>query len=273
MNKTSEIYLMRAFCCLIFLGMAPLLRAQSPTLGAKEVALLTEIEAPIMAEGKQIGSMKLKPGSLVTVVSSNQQQVMVRRGEGVPFPVPCSVVSPEALAAALATPTPMPPPRVVVQATPVPTPKATPTPTPSAPVFFDQLRPLLSDPYEGKSPRYTAVYFSAHWCGPCRAFTPKLVSWYKAFKRYHPDFELVFSSCDKDASAMEEYIKLTSMPWPVLAFEKKNTRLLSAYFPKGIPCLVFLDEHGNPVVPNPSNKYIPPEEVLRTMEHTVPSAP
>ena len=103
MNKTSEIYLMRAFCCLIFLGMAPLLRAQSPTLGAKEVALLTEIEEPIMAEGKQIGSMKLKPGSLVTVVSSNQQQVMVRRGEGVPFPVPCSVVSPEALAAALAT--------------------------------------------------------------------------------------------------------------------------------------------------------------------------
>lgn len=72
---------------------------------------------------------------------------------------------------------------------------------------------------------------------------------------------------------MEEYIKLTSMPWPVLAFDKKNTRLLSSFFPKGIPCLVFLDEHGNPVPPNPDNKYIPPEEVLRTIEHTVPSTP
>ena len=241
--------------------------------GGKEVQLLAPINAPITADGRQIGSMKLPAGSSVTVISSDGQNVMARRGEGTPFPVPASAISPEALVAALATPTPRP--VVVVQSTPAPTPvaTATPKPTPAAPVFFDKLKPLLSSPYEGVSPHFTAIYYSAHWCGPCRAFTPKLVSWYKAFKHYHPDFEIVFNSCDKDQAAMEEYIKSTGMPWPVLAFEKKNTRLLSAFFPKGIPCLVFLDQQGNLVTPNPENRYIPPEEVLRIIEHTVPSVP
>lgn len=245
--------------------------AESPE--GKEVRLLAQIDAPITADGRQIGSMKLPPGSSVKVVSSDGQNVLVSRGEGAPFPVPVSAISPEALAAALATPTPRP--VVVVQSTPEPSPAATPapTPTPAAPVFFDKLKPLLASPYGGGSPRYTAIYYSAHWCGPCRAFTPKLVTWYKAFRRYHPDFEVVFNSCDKDQAAMEEYIKSTGMPWPVLAFEKKNTRLLSAFFPKGIPCLVFLDAQGNLVTPNPGNKYIPPEEVLRTIERTVPSVP
>jgi len=239
--------------------------------GLHEVPLLTQVDAPIMADGKQIGSMKLAPGSLVSVVSVQPDGIMVTRGEGTPFKVSNDVIAPDALVAALATPTPRPIP-VVAQATPLPTPTPSPSPTPApvaAPVFFDKLKPLLSAPYSEKSPHYTAVYFSAHWCGPCRAFTPKLVAWYNSFKPSHPDFELIFSSCDRDDAAMQEYIKLTSMPWPTFAFAKKDTRLLSAYFPKGIPCLVFLDENGKSLIPNPSNKYIPPQEVLRTIESTV----
>ena len=26
------------------------------------------------------------------------------------------------------------------------------------------------------------IYFSAHWCPPCRGFTPKLVEWYGKVK-------------------------------------------------------------------------------------------
>lgn len=239
--------------------------------GLHEVHLLIQVDAPIMADGKQIGSMKLAPGSVVSVVSDQADGILVTRGEGAPFKVSKDVIAPDALAVALATPTPRPI-AVIPQPTPLPTPTPTPDPTP-APVatalFFDKLKPLLSSPYSDKSPHYTAIYYSAHWCGPCRAFTPKLVTWYKSFKPSHPDFELIFSSCDKDDVAMQEYIKLTSMPWPVFSFAKKETRLLSAYFPKGIPCLVFLDENGKPVIPNPGNKYIPPQEVLRTIESTV----
>jgi len=28
-------------------------------------------------------------------------------------------------------------------------------------------------------PKVSMYYFSAHWCGPCRGFTPKLAKFYK----------------------------------------------------------------------------------------------
>jgi len=236
----------------------------------QQVPLLIQVDAPIIADGKQIGSVKLNPGSLVSVISVQADGILVKRGEGVPFKVSKAAIASDALAAALATPTPRPV-VVIPLATTTPTPKPSPTPVVvDTPVFFDKLKPMLSTHYSGKSPHYTAIYFSAHWCPPCRAFTPKLVEWYNAYKPNHPDFELIFSSCDENNAAMQEYIKLTSMPWPALSFHNKDTRLLSQFSPKGIPCLVFLDQDGKLVTPNPDNKYIYPEEVLHTIESTVP---
>ena len=51
-----------------------------------------------------------------------------------------------------------------------------------------------------------AVYYSAHWCPPCRAFTPELVKFYDETKANHPDFELVFVSSDHSAKEMKEYM-------------------------------------------------------------------
>ena len=52
------------------------------------------------------------------------------------------------------------------------------------------------------------LYFSAHWCPPCRGFTPKLVEWFANFKKSSPhahELELVFLSSDKDQAAFTEY--------------------------------------------------------------------
>ena len=60
------------------------------------------------------------------------------------------------------------------------------------------------------------IYFSAHWCGPCRGFTPQLAQYYKAIKAKHPRFEIVFASSDRDDASFQEYY--SEMPWLALPY-------------------------------------------------------
>lgn len=83
----------------------------SPAL--KETTLLKEIQAPIIADGKQIGTMSLPAGSSVAVVAIESDGVMVSRGEGVPFKVskdvlPSEITTATTTVAIKATPTPKP---------------------------------------------------------------------------------------------------------------------------------------------------------------------
>merc|ERR1712165_532439 len=67
-----------------------------------------------------------------------------------------------------------------------------------------------------------AIYFSAHWCGPCRDFTPKLIDTYKEVKASNPDFELVFVSSDRKQAEFDSYFG--DMPWAAIPFDKKPER-------------------------------------------------
>ena len=49
------------------------------------------------------------------------------------------------------------------------------------------------------------VYFSAHWCGPCRAFTPKLAQFYKNVNSEKKQIEIIFNSLDSDLQKFNEY--------------------------------------------------------------------
>lgn len=54
------------------------------------------------------------------------------------------------------------------------------------------------------------LYFSAHWCPPCRGFTPLLSAAYEGYKnKFGDDSETVilFVSKDKDEDAFTEYHK------------------------------------------------------------------
>ncbi|GAB9472978.1 Nucleoredoxin [Globisporangium polare] len=92
--------------------------------------------------------------------------------------------------------------------------------------------------------KLVGLYFSAHWCPPCRGFTPTLSTTYEELKEEHPEVEIVFVSSDRDEPAFAEYYG--EMPFVALPYEQRERKAeLSVKFEvRGIPTLVFLNERG-----------------------------
>ena len=121
---------------------------------------------------------------------------------------------------------------------------------------------------EFEKKKLIGLYASAHWCGPCREFTPKLVAYYNKVAATHPEFEIVFVSNDKTAAAMEGYMREDQMPWPALSFGKvAGNQSIKKYFGDSIPCLVIVDDAGKVVFDTYAGKnYRGPEAVLADLD-------
>lgn len=94
--------------------------------------------------------------------------------------------------------------------------------------------------------KHVLIYFSAHWCPPCRAFTPKLIEVYNEIKAKENAFEIIFVSSDRDQSSFDEYY--SDMPWLALPFGDERKSILSRKFKvRGIPCLVAIGPDGKTI--------------------------
>lgn len=120
-----------------------------------------------------------------------------------------------------------------------------------------------------------ALYFSAHWCAPCRKFTPQLVEFYNRVAPQHPEFEIVFFSNDRSSSGMETYMRDTQMPWPAIDFAKlPGKEGLKKYGGGDIPCLVVLDASGKVILDTYAGKeYVGPEKVLAGLDAILAKTP
>jgi len=92
------------------------------------------------------------------------------------------------------------------------------------------------------------IYFSAHWCPPCRSFTPKLVKFRDANKK---DFEVVFVSSDRSPKDQMGYMKKAGMKWYTMPHGSSAANALKKkYGIRGIPALIIVSPDGKTITKN-----------------------
>ncbi|KAI3383024.1 hypothetical protein SNEBB_010782 [Seison nebaliae] len=98
----------------------------------------------------------------------------------------------------------------------------------------------------GGEGRYVGLYFSAHWCPPCRGFTPLLAKFFKN-NAEKLKLDIVFVSSDQSDGEFVEYFG--EMPWYAVDYSNEIRRKLGPdYGVTGIPSLIILDGNTGSIV-------------------------
>ncbi|XP_009318514.1 PREDICTED: nucleoredoxin, partial [Pygoscelis adeliae] len=112
----------------------------------------------------------------------------------------------------------------------------------AGPLLRNNGQTLDSNALEGS---HVGVYFSAHWCPPCRSLTRVLVESYRKIKEAGQKFEILFVSADRSEDSFKQYF--SEMPWVAVPYadEARRSRLNRLYGIQGIPTLIVLDSKGD----------------------------
>jgi nucleoredoxin len=86
------------------------------------------------------------------------------------------------------------------------------------------------------------LLFSAHWCPPCRVFTPKLIQAYLDLNQDQKQFEIIYCTQDRDEESFLEYLE--EMPWPGVGFAEFESicDLADKFEIIGVPTLIVLND-------------------------------
>ena len=88
------------------------------------------------------------------------------------------------------------------------------------------------------------IYFSAHWCGPCRAFTPNLGKFYENVNKEKKQVEIIYCPSDQTLQEFNEYYQ--TMPWLAIPFESDSKDAIADGLGiSSIPTLIIFDKNGN----------------------------
>ncbi len=242
-----------------------------PQLWPAEVTVTTATKAQVIKDGKAAGMMLIGAGKKLTISSVALDGVTGKvGGSTVKVPVEkTNLLADPGAAPAAAAPAATEEP-VVAEAPAVATPASTVAGPPGAMqrLFTGKLVRYASGKPQNVGAealagvKYYALYFSASWCGPCRAFTPDLVQAYRELKPAHPEFEVIFISGDNSAGDMLAYMREDKMPWLAVKYDRREQKMVD-YSGPGIPCLVLVDAKGRVLADSYRGAtYLGPQQVL-----------
>ena len=125
------------------------------------------------------------------------------------------------------------------------------------------------------SKKLIAFYFSAHWCPPCRKFTPELVDYYNRVAPKHPEFELIFVSYDKSRFNWETYMRDAKMPWLAIDYDQLGGfQNLKQAGGDGIPSLLVIDGQSRMVASSyEAGEYVGPQNALVALDKIFTGSP
>ena len=84
------------------------------------------------------------------------------------------------------------------------------------------------------------LYFSAHWCPPCREFTPRLKTFYEKLPK--GSVKIVFVSWDKSNQEFLSYFQQEHGNWLAVNFDSSHRQAIGQKFRiEGIPSLLLID--------------------------------
>lgn len=107
--------------------------------------------------------------------------------------------------------------------------------------------PAPATALQGKT---VALYFSGHWCPPCRGFTPALRKFYETIKGKGENIEIVFVSSDRDEGSFKEYFENDHGDWLAVKYGTSEDSLSEHFQVRGIPALIVVNSKGEAVVPD-----------------------
>ena len=96
--------------------------------------------------------------------------------------------------------------------------------------------------------KVACFYFSAHWCPPCRAFSPQFYQVYNTIKASDKGdkLEVIFVSSDQDLDSFNNYY--SHHPWLAIPYDKLRqvgSELSTRFGIRGIPSVIVVNENGD----------------------------
>jgi hypothetical protein len=120
-----------------------------------------------------------------------------------------------------------------------------------------ELQPNLISPATGRPaplntnalPRYFVFLRGGNTCPICQRFIPSLVKFYNETKPKHPEFEIIYLSCDANAAALEKFAQAEGFSWPAVSYQRSGYLFqVIPYFKPPIPQLTVMDARGRVLI-------------------------